>query len=491
MRLRRCLSISILLIGLIGAATSPADARPAALTSATPSSTTTATATLTPTPTVSPTPETTTPAATSTATVTAQPGSRLLLPSLARLYPATRFRSGLHLGNRLLDWNAPIDFLERVDLQSPATTPRVVVVLSSQVFSVQRATTTPCAITGAMIGNAYLFDFLDRAIRKGAWVVIRIYPSPGNFTDYADPGPSHTLLSGATAAGPDYCAGRSRFFRSTADVAAEMAAIVTLAVDTHGWPAGSLFFEPANEPNLEWYEAVRKTNPDLAPAVEDSRAWKAMDAYFAAVYDRAHALDTRVHVLAPPMAQHLFAETHEFGTCTRTILIVNGTPQFSAGYDWMQSTFTTKNDGWSWHNYWRSGAEPWRDDFCQTAAALSDHAYQYFPTWLQNAIATSARPAIITEADLLSPCVFPSNPLVDKAAATETADSLARFMSAERAADAIAVWILTNQFADPPTAPIDCDDANAEMAWHEAYRDTPVGDAYERPWFPLWWGSEP
>ena len=61
----------------------------------------------------------------------------------------------------------------------------------------------------------------------------------------------------------------------------------------------------------------------------------------------------------------------------------------------------------------------------------------------------------------------------------------------ERAADAIAVWILTNQFADPPTAPLNCDDTNAEMAWHEAYRDVAVNNTHEREWFPLWWGSEP
>ncbi len=477
---RYCVVLTILLIALNVSISPPAVAQSPLTGSATVTATGTPTATDSMTPSSTPTPASTT-----------TPMTRLQLPSVARFYPATRFRSGLHLGNRLLDWNTPIDFLQRVDLASDVTTPRVVVALSSQIFTVQRAATAPCAITGVAIGNAYLFDFLDRAVRDGAWIVIRIYPSPGNFSDYADPGPAHTLLSGATPAGPDYCSGRSAQFRATSDVAAEMAAITAFVFDARGWPAGGVFFEPANEPNLEWYEGLRKTHPDLAPAVEDSRAWKAMDAYFAAVYDRAHALEPRVRVLAPPMAQHLFADTREFGTCTRTILIVNGVPQYSAGYDWMQTTYTTKNDGWSWHNYWRAGYEAWRDDFCQMSDAVGDHVFQYFPAWLQNVITTSAKPAFITEADLLSPCVFPLNALVDKEDADATAGSLTQFMAGERAADAIAVWVLTNQFADPTPATLNCDDANAEMAWHEAYRDTPVGDGYERAWFPLWWGSTP
>lgn len=465
------------LASLGGWITAPA----AALQPSTATSTLTATASATTTATSTPT---------STATPTS-PGTRIQLPNLSRFYPETRLRSGLHLGNRLLDWDSPIDFLQRVDLSVQASTPRMVVALSNQIFAVQRSTTTPCNITGATVGNAYLFDFLDRIIHKGAYVVVRIYPSPGNFTDYANPGPNHTLLSGAAPAGPDYCNGRDKLFRATTDVAAEMAAITSLVVDTYGWPAGSLYFEPANEPNLEWYEALRKTHPSLSPAVEDHRAWKAMDAYFAAVYDRARELNPQVHILTPPMAQHLYADTFEFGTCTPTILVVNGAPAYSAGYDWMPLTFGTKNDGWSWHNYWRSGYETWRGDFCQTAGAVDDHAFRYFPTWLQTAISTSPKPGVITEADLLSPCVFPVNALTDKDAATQTAASLTTFMREERAADAIAVWILTNQFADPPTAPFNCNDTNAEMAWHEAYRDLSLNDSHEREWFPLWWGSEP
>ncbi len=481
----------VLLFGLalLGGTVRVADARQPTTSTGTATGSATQTASASPTATRT---ATLTPSPTATTTLTPQPVSRLRLPVVAQSYfPLTRQNSGLHLGNRLLDWDTPIDFLERVDLGDYTATPRVVVVLSNQVFALQRSTTAPCAITGAAIGNTYLFDFLDRAIDRGAWVVVRLYPSPGNFTDYADPGPTHTLLSGAAPAGPNYCAGRSQQFRSTADLAAEMDAIASLVFGAHDWPADALYFEPANEPNLEWYEALRPANPDLSPAVEDQRAWQAMDAYFAAVYDRAKALNPAIRVLAPPMAQHLFADAREFGTCNRTILIVNGVPQFSSGYDWMQTTFRAKNDGWSWHNYWRVGYEGWRGDFCQTPATISDHAFQYFPDWLQTEILSSTKPALITEADLLSPCVFPLNPLIDKEAAAETATSLTRFMSEERAADAIAVWILTNQFADPVAGTFDCNDVNAEIAWHEAYRDVAVNGSHERSWFPLWWEGTP
>jgi hypothetical protein len=53
------------------------------------------------------------------------------------------------------------------------------------------------------------------------------------------------------------------------------------------------------------------------------------------------------------------------------------------------------------------------------------------------------------------------------------------------------VWLLTNQYGDPPTPSsgqnVDCADGNSEIAWHEAYRDTPISGIHERDWFPLWW----
>jgi hypothetical protein len=455
------------------------------------SATATATTTVSAMSTASSTPTPTrTPTATRTPTPTEVPGTRLRLPAIAQRYPSTRLNSGLHLGNRQGDWNQPTDFLARLDLSNRATTPRVVVVLSSQVFDIRRANTAPCAITGAGVRNPVLFDSLSRSMQSGAQVVVRIFPSPGNFADYADPGATHVLLSGSAPAGPDYCDGRYNVFRSVTDVAAEINAIVALVTATHGWNPGSLHFEPANEPNLEWYAAPAEAHPDLAPAVYDHRAWVEMDRYFSAVYDAAKRLNPNIRVLTPPMGQYLFADEREFGKCDLQHLIVNGPALPSAGYDWMQSTFTTKNDGWSWHNYWRAGYEVWRDDFCRTPGSVGDHVFQYFPGWLQSAIVDSHKPAFITEADLLSPCVFPLNPLTDKDAQPEAAaESIWRFIQEERAADYVAVWVLTNQFSDP--VPLqrggNCRDVNAEIAWHEAYRETALNGTHERPWFPLWW----
>jgi hypothetical protein len=470
-------------------------ARPAVGQVATATSTATATNTATVAPSAIVTPTRTsaptrTPTPTASPTPTEVPGTRLRLPLIALRYPSTRPSSGVHLGNRAFDWNQPTNFLVRLDPDNAATAPSVVVVLSSQAFAIDRSAAAPCAITGARVRSPILFDYLNRARQAGAKIVVRIFPSPGNFVDYANPGPNHQLLNGNAPAGPDYCDGRYNVFRAAPDVAAEMQAILTLVTTTHGWTGAELYFEPANEPNLEWYAAPAEVHTDLAPAVYDHRAWVEMDRYFSAVYDAAKRLNIGIRVLTPPMGQYLFADEREFGKCDLQRLIVNGPALPSAGYDWMQTTFTTKNDGWSWHNYWRVGYEVWRDDFCQTPSAVSDHAFQYFPSWMQIAILSGSKPAFITEADLLSPCVFPLNALGDKDLQPEAAaESIWRFIQEERAADYVAVWVLTNQFSDPVPLQLggNCRDVNAEIAWHEAYREAALNGTHERPWFPLWW----
>jgi len=215
-----------------------------------------------------------------------------------------------------------------------------------------------------------------------------------------------------------------------------------------------------------------------------------MDAYFSALYDNAKSLNSNLQVLTPSMAQGANAEKWLFGSCNLTALIVNGDPTASAGYDWMQPTYTTKNDGYSWHNYWRQQKEFWSSNLCPSTDTLpsSDHIFQYFPAWLQTEITSSSKPAFITEADLFSPCPPAQNNITNKdAQADTTQESIWRFFSEERGADFVIAWLLTESPHYPPA----CASPSgvtwpSEIAWHEAYRE----DGTERDWFRLWWLRE-
>lgn len=410
--------------------------------------------------------------------VDAQGTHRVYLPLVAKRYPPTKIRSGIHLGNRGNSvWNSPTDFLTRLKGTPAGDYPRLAVVLSNQLYNVRRTPTGACNITDAQkLGNTYLYDYLTEAVRtKGTIIVIRIYPSPGNFSDWNNPGPNHNLISQPDTATPNngtYCNGNHFNYRAPRDVAREMKAIYDLNI-ANGWPADRFFFEPANEPNKEWYWG----KGDVIPNADSQYAWQAMDSYFVAVYNAAKSLNSSIRVLTPPMAQGVFAEYREFGTCTLSGFV---------GYDHMRNVYETKNDGWSWHNYWRSGLEFWQDSFCSSSNIVSDHVFQYFPQWLQSKINSDTRLAFITEADLLSPCQGPDHHLDDKdATSNSTQESIWRFIQQERGADYVATWLLTNQFADPPTLNCFDQDDNDEIAWHEAYRD--AGPNYERDWFRLWW----
>jgi hypothetical protein len=200
-----------------------------------------------------------------------------------------------------------------------------------------------------------------------------------------------------------------------------------------------------------------------------------MDAYFSALYDHAHNLNSQLQVLTPPMAQNLYAEARAFTTCEIREVIGGG-----SGYDWMQQTYTIKNDGYAWHNYWRQAKELWQSNFCPDANSepTSDHIFQYFPQWLQTEIASSGKPAFIVEADLLSPCPGPSHTITNKSTQAEAAqESMWRFVSEEHGADYVVAWLLTIEFSDTSGCT-----RNDEIAWHEAYREDG-----ERNWFRLWW----
>jgi hypothetical protein len=420
-------------------------------------------------------------------------------------------KSGIHVGNRGgATWNSPTDFLTRLKGTSSGDYPRVVVVLSNQLYNVRRSATGACNITDAQkLGNTYLFDYLTGIIQKGTVVIIRIRPSPGNFSDWNDPGPTHNLIYQPNTATPNngtYCNMNYFSYRSPRDIADEMKAIYNLNI-ANGWPATRFYFEPANEPNLEWYKNLEEANPDLYPQSVNNEAWQQMNSYFSAVYDTAKSLNSAIQVLTPPMGQNEGAEEYQFASCAKMLLFINGapTPTEAYGYDYMRDVYTTKNDGWSWHNYWRQAKEFWQSDFCQGESPpdpTSDHLYQYFPQWLRDEISNSGKPAFITEADLLSPCQQPVHTVVNKEGSVysvATQNSLLDFIAQEGGADYVAVWLLTNSYQDPPLPNSGqniqtCDThdpeySNYEQAWHEAYRDTLYQSNYERDWFRLWWLS--
>jgi hypothetical protein len=211
-------------------------------------------------------------------------------------------------------------------------------------------------------------------------VVIRITPSPGNFRDEVGTTViTHTLLSGETPAGGDYCPpdqpgepsqqDKVKSYCDILDIAKGMDAIYRLSVDMHKWPKAKLFFEPANEPNYEWYEkfVVEDGVTNLAPKIDNKQAWIDMDNYFAALYDRAKQPNLNLQILTPPMSQGLYGEHFGIGTCNPWTL-ANGVP--NSGFDFMKKTYgydfaastqpsASKADGFSLHNYWRKDKEAW------------------------------------------------------------------------------------------------------------------------------------
>jgi len=206
-----------------------------------------------------------------------------------------------------------------------------------------------------------------------------------------------------------------------------------------------------------------------------------MDVYFVNLYNYVHNLYPGISLLTPPMAQHLYAEEISFSACDPLVVTTDENGSY-AGYDLMFFTYTSMNDGYSWHNYWRRNKETWDDNFCPSKSSLpsSDHLFQYFQPWLQDQIAESGKPAFITEADLLSPCPNQGNLLTNKDANSgATADSLWQFIAQERGAAYVVAWLLT----ESPHFGATCAGFPTEIAWHEAYRE----DGYEHPWFPLWW----
>jgi len=373
--------------------------------------------------------------------------------------------SGIHLGNRpSSDWDSA--YLARVDGDNGGIWPNAVVFLSSQLYTLSRDAN--CRIkTGAndvTTGRPVLLNYLQRASQNGVRIIIRIHPSPGNFDA------NHRLISGPIA-GIGYCSPNN--YRPAFDIADEMDAIhnYNQAHSITEWG-----FEPANEPNIEWYKFGQPVEPN------DLTAWQDMQAYFQTVwFNKASG----VHALTPSMAQGVFAENNftdanaindpdPLQWCGE-MRLEGGT---TTGYQVMQSYYTNYNDGINWHNYWRLGFE--KSGSCSLGA---QHVSFFFPDWMKTMLEQGTRQGIITEADLFSygppnpPWQDPNQPLHDKDenSGKTAANSMRKFFDQEIRARAVVAWLLNDNV----------NDSNQDHNWHEAYNDQ--WGNYERPWFAQWW----
>lgn len=431
---------------------------------------------------------------------------RAWLPAVMNKHPWIKIKGGIHLGNRPgdnNDWNTPTDYLTRLKGTPQGPWPAAVVVLSNQVYNITRSG-AGCETISVAVKNPYIFDYLKQAAQRGTKIVIRIYPSPGNFTDSVQPQPlnpsSHAVIAtpGVKPVSASYCdiltrrrrdgsvvmtARADELFRDVRDIAREMKAIHDYNLTFASTIADQEFFMPANEPNTEWYAAWY--NEDARPKQDNALAWSDMNAYFRNLYDTAKGLNQSIRILTPTMAQLNYAERIVFASCNQNVLFVPDIgPTPAAGYDYMEETYRYKNDGIAWHNYWFQAKEFWSDNFCGNPAnQTSHHVAQYFPVYLSDEIAAGIKPTFILEADLYSPCQLGGNPIQgkDDFSGDATAESLWRFVQQERATKYTAAWLLTER----PHFAGGCVPAGepSEIAWHEAYRDFGA----ERPWFPKWW----
>ncbi len=459
--------------------------------------------------------------------------------------PPIKERSGIHLGNRgSSDWRAELFTL--ITGTVTGTWPAAVVVQSNQLYNFSRPSTPSneeCRVNSASVkltgeGEPYnAFKYLTAAIKAGTKVVIRINPSPGNFLDWANPGDNHRLRIDIGPAGGNYCDERAEDgpstddkihdYRDILDIAQEMNAIYTLVVGTYKWPAENLFFEPANEPNQEWYQSyVERGIANLDPKINNKQAWIDMDDYFAVLYDQAKQLQPELQILAPSMSQGLHGEHYPLGSCDNKEMVVIGENE-RTGLDFMKKTFgydpeaadpdpDPKADGFAWHNYWSKGQETWLppfhggnsaptvDDYCDVSIAYrpqTDHFFQYLSDGMQQSM--SILPTFITEADLKSPCQQGEAGAAESKDATAEAisNSLHTFITQETeayvntgyGAQYVIAWLLTNQYANEEENcrvggdPLAGGNPNYEQNWHEAYRE----DGAERTWFRLWWPATP
>lgn len=402
----------------------------------------------------------------------------------------TKEWAGMHLGNRNTgnpsqdDWSlamlAPFDPAQG----QGGTWPQIVVVLSDQVFNVENRGAN-CKITQFTIEkrNNNIYSYLKRAALSGRTaVIIRIYPSPGNFQESileewtpdesSRPNGRTLIITAGVRPGNWSQCGNTWRFRPIDDVADEMLAIQRYALND-GWQVYG--FEPANEPNIEWYYNRARTEcTDPCYTVTDP--WAPMDDYFANLYDyvQNNKGSTPIRVFSPPMAMRAQAEDAD--------VLSDLTPCASYpfnGYGLMYRTFNSgnpKNNGYSWHNYFIQAREGWGD------CPYGMHVAYWFPSEMAYTIMSGQRDAFITEADLApSQKADWHNPISDKdqSNGVAAANALRDFLDYERNASSgagarrIAVWLLSDNTG------------NEEHVWAQAWDGTVF-----RQWFGRWWYSQ-
>lgn len=399
---------------------------------------------------------------------------RAWLPVILKNHQVLKVRSGIHLGNRTADW--PASFFQRIEYKTDGSGiwPAAVVVLSDQVYDIPRH--PDCLLNyqqAAGIKKPEVFNYLTRAAQAGTKVIIRIYPSPGNFADYNVSGwPNHDLLTTGPAGGRYLCnqelyaqneIGKSAAYRTHDDLVKEMASIHRANVAA-GW--SEYGFEPANEPNLEWYYPPNFT---WGPNLNSPSVWVDMDNYFTAVYsyyDQNRGLLGTFRILAPPMDQEWYSIGIDLAVCENRRL-TDGL----LGYDWMAGTYYYTFDGYDWHNYWKYGHE-----WYGTCSSGGNIVSYFFPSWMKNRI--QERGGYITEADLASwPWQMRGTNVLHSKRGSDYDSAVAswdQFMAAEPHATQIIAWMLNDNTGC-------CD---GEHDWHEAYDDS---DGFEWAWFRTWW----
>jgi hypothetical protein len=407
--------------------------------------------------------------------------NKVYLPVVIKNYPPPppiKAKSGIHLGNRSADWTD--DMLQPIDGTRGGIFPAVVVVKSEQLYEIWRGGDI-CEVgsINPVPRAPMLFAYLQRASAAGTKVIIRISPSPGNFQDWNDPSQTnHHLRADNTPAGGTYCeltpgSGTWGFmkYRAVDDIAKEIKQIHNMNKN-NDWQEYA--FEPANEPNLEWY--LKKPFTQTVPTIDQFVAWEEMNDYFVALYDAVKALPdgSNIKLLTPPMAQTRYAEPVRVQDTECKPYRLSDMDTF--GYNVMRTVYETKNDGLSWHSYWTYGHESILP-YC--SGGDGEHISMTFPDWMRDQVMFGSKLAFITESDLASPGQEMGSTLTDKDAnTTNTRVSIQYFFRVEPYPVRPVMWLLNNNFDDPPGQ-----HENAEIKWHQAY--TPAIGI--RPWFTDWW----
>lgn len=493
--------------------------------------------------------------------VTAISGHAFYLPLVLSDNGTSKSWSGIHLGNIKSDaryeWHPTNFWYINPTVNNAATWPAMIVVQSNQIYDIHRdADITGCPIIDASVRLPNAFQYLQAAAQAGSRIVIRITPSPGSFRSWAtDPSDRRMVVINplgvlktwvfndatqeynltdipADFSEPTDC-NHFHEYRSLRDIVDEIKAIYELN-RSFGWTEYG--FEPANEPNIEWFGAEFDNS-----AINRTKAvaWDMMDFYFLYLMLQIDELQNTTpafqpRVFTPPMAQSEYEAGIWLEHCQDDRYFKdsqgNQLPFYSTGYERMRNAIDASH-GFSWHNYWDSGSpfETYGD--CNEDTELGGHHISYhFPDWLKEHLATSGKPLIISEADLLSPyqSEYRVPAIPNKGTqATATATSLRNFLQIEHRELAVqypnnpatfALWLLNDNTRTLEDSPDDetCirGACGLDHNWHEAYRDQldqlqtlnysdeeitrydlPPGSTYTindvevRSWFAEWWNG--